>query len=143
MTEFYPPVQERETDDLMEIAISKQGEWQVDIVNQAKKELLKRGISIEEIEETKEKYEDFLKREELNRQKQLKENEEISYKTGEMILIVLITPFILLGKSYNLTGLSLGELKEENFKLKYNQRLFSLIIGLILWMVLIRFAMTK
>ncbi len=127
----------------MEIAISKQGEWQVDIVNQAKKELLKRGVSIEEIEETKEKYEDFLKREELNRQKQLKENEEISYKTGEMILIVLITPFILLGKSYNLTGLSLGELKEENFKLKYNQRLFSLIIGLILWMVLIRFAMTK
>ena len=143
MTEFYPPVQERETDDLMEIAISKQGEWQVDIVNQAKKELLKRGVSIEEIEETKEKYEDFLKREELNRQKQLKENEEISYKTGEMILIVLITPFILLGKSYNLTGLSLGELKEENFKLKYNQRLFSLIIGLLLWMVLIRFAMTK
>lgn len=140
MTEFYPPVQEREDEDLIEIAISSKGDWQEEIVKQAIEELLKRGITSEQIEKTKENFETFKKEEEIKRQKQLEKNEKESYKTREIILIIFITPFILLGKSYGMTGLSLDALKEENFKIKYKQRLFSLIFGTILWILFFRLA---
>ncbi len=135
MTEFYPPVQERENEDLMGIAISSKGDWQEEIVKQAIEELFKRGITSEQIEQTKENFEALKKEEEVKRQKQLEKNEKESYKTGEIILIILISPLILLGKSYGMAGLSLDALKEENFKIKYKQRLFSLIFGTILWII--------
>ena len=135
MTEFYPPVQERENEDLMGIAISSKGDWQEEIVKQAIEELWKRGITSEQIERTKENVEAFMKEEEVKRQKQLEKNEKASYKAGEIILIILISPLILLGKSYGMAGLSLDALKEENFKIKYKQRLFYLIFGTILWII--------
>jgi len=140
MTEFYPPVKERENEDLMGIAISSKGDWQEEIVKQAIEELLKRGITSEQIEQTKENFEALKKEEEVKRQKQLEKNEKESYKTGEIILIILISPLILLGKSYGMAGLSLDALKEENFKIKYKQRLFSLIFGIVLWIIFFRLA---
>ena len=45
MSEYYPKISERQTDELIEIANSSTEVWQQDAINQAKFELIKRNIT--------------------------------------------------------------------------------------------------
>ncbi|ALI98310.1 hypothetical protein [Rufibacter tibetensis] len=58
--EFNPPIKERETEDLLEI-VCFPNSWQLEAVEQAKTELNKRGISLEEQLQWLEKYNWYLK----------------------------------------------------------------------------------
>jgi hypothetical protein len=51
-----------------------------------------------------------------------------------MIYILLVAPFILMGKWT--VGLSLRELKRENYSKKIKQRLFLLIGGIVFWILI-------
>jgi len=72
---------------------------------------------------------------EIAYQKQLLLNETERYTWGEMLGILFASPFIMAGRWY--FELSLPELKRQNFKKKFKQRLILLIIGPFLWFFII------
>lgn len=60
--------------------------------------------------------------------KNRKQNAVEKYTIFEMFLILIFAPFILIRQMGVLI-----DLKEQNYKLKFKQRLVLLIIGMILW----------
>ena len=128
MSEFHPKISERETDELIEIANSSNNVWKQDAINQAKVELAKRKITEEQqnhfFEKKSEEIDGYYKNREIKR----KANEIEKYNLFEMLLIIIIAPFILIGQWRILRNLN-----EENYKLKFKQRLILLITGMIIW----------
>ena len=128
MSEFHPKIAERETDELIEIANSTNKVWKQDAINQANAELTKRGITEVQqnrfFEKKSEEIDDYFKNREIKR----KANEVEKYNILEMLLILFIAPFILIGQ-----WRILRNLKDENYKLKFKQRLILLIVGMIIW----------
>jgi len=144
MIEYYPPIPDRDTEDLVVIANGTTVQWQQEAIDQAKDELIKRNVSREEQDRMLEIWEKeceqydlkYLKPLELEQQKQFELNKSKSYSIGKMIYIFLVAPAILLGR-WNV-GHSLVELKQNNYQLKYKQRLYLLIGGSVFWFLLIR-----
>ena len=66
---------------------------------------------------------------------QLKKNKDISYSKLRMLYIFAVAPFILVGKWR--VGKDLFELKDENFQIKFKQRLILLITGTMFWTLLL------
>jgi hypothetical protein len=128
MSEFNPKISERETEELIEIANSSNKVWVQDAINQAKSELTKREITEEEqnrfFEEKLEEINDNFK----NREVKLKSNEIEKYNVFQMLLILIIAPFILI-RQWRV----LRDLKENNYTLKFKQRLVLLIAGMTIW----------
>ena len=128
MSEYYPKISERQTDELIEIANSSTKVWQQDAINQAKFELIKRNITEKQqndfFEQKAEEINDYSISVELKR----KSNEFEKCNIFEMIFIVIASPFILI-RQWRI----LYQLKEENYFLKFKQRLILLIFGMILW----------
>lgn len=131
MTEFNPPIDTRETLDLIAIANGIIDEWQQTAIEQAKDELKKRGISEEYQKKIVDKWIQEEKRLEIEYQKQLEQNKTEGYSILDMIYVFLVAPFILIGKWT--VGLSLSELKRENYLKKIKQRLFLLLGGVAFW----------
>jgi hypothetical protein len=123
---------------LIGIAHSKDDSWQEEAIKQAKEELKKRGISEEEQGKKVKKWEKEIENQEKEYQKQLEKNAIETYRTIDLIAIFILSPFILLGKFRITIGMTLSELKEGNYKIKYKQRLISLIGGLIFYVALIK-----
>ena len=46
--QYYPPFEERETDELIVVANTSENYWSPEIIEMAKNELLKRNVSVEE-----------------------------------------------------------------------------------------------
>lgn len=134
MTEFNPPIETRETFELIAIANGALDEWQQEAIDQAKEELKKRGITEKYQKKVIDKWTEERNQLEIAYQKQLELNKEESYSTGEMIYILLVAPFILMGKWS--VGLSLRELNRENYSKKIKQRLFLLIGGIAFWVLI-------
>ncbi len=134
MTEFNPPIETRETLELIAIANGTRNEWQQEAIDQAKDELRNRGISDEYQKKVVDKWIEERKQFEIAYQKQLELNKTESYLTWEMIYILLVAPFILVGKWT--VGLSLRELKRENYSKKNKQRLLLLIGGVAFWILI-------
>ena len=134
MTEFNPPIVTRETLELIAIANGTLDEWQQAVIDQAKDELRNRGISEEYQKRVIDKWIEERNQLEIAYQKQLELNKEESYSTGEMIYILLVAPFILLIKWP--VGLSLRELRRENYTKKINQRLLLLFGGIAFWILI-------
>ncbi len=118
--EYDPPIEKRTTEHLIEIIENKE-EWKDDVIETAKTELAKRGVSIE-VQERK-------------RSNRIKFRERVqsiknraTYTTTEKILIVLIGPILAL-IFHDIFLFQAG----EGFKKKNRQGLFYLIIGLGLW----------
>ncbi len=131
-TKFFPPIEERETEELIGIAHSTKDFWQQEAINQAKVELEKRNISKEYQLELVTKWNEEIKKHERQREKELEENELKKYSIIQQFIIFLISPLILLGKvDYDM---SITDLKEENFKEKIKQRRFALIAGTIVYL---------
>jgi hypothetical protein len=128
MSDYYPKIAEMQTNELIEIANSSTEVWQQDAINQAKFELIKRNITekqqVDFFEEKAEEINDYYKNVEQKR----KSNETEKYNIFETILIVIISPFILIRQ----WGV-LYQLKQENYNLKFKQRIILLTLGMIIW----------
>lgn len=128
MSEYYPKISERQTDEIIEIANSSTEVWQEDAINEAKLELIKRNITEKQqddfFEHKANEINHYYKNEKLNR----KANEIEKYNIFEMIFISIVFPFIL-AKQWSV----LHQLKEENYTLKFKQRIILLTLGMIIW----------
>jgi predicted small integral membrane protein len=128
MSEYRPKISERLTDELIEIANSSTEVWQQEAINQAKSELIKRNVTENQqdgyFEQKVREIDDYYENEELKR----KANETEKYNIFAMILIVIISPFILI-RPWSV----LYQLKQENYNLKFKQRIILLTLGMIIW----------
>jgi hypothetical protein len=140
MEEFTPPVKERETEDLIYIYLSPKGDWQDEIVKQTIEELYKRGITEAELDTLSSNYKKRVEEEQREHQKELDKNATETYPIWKMILIFFATPFIFLSIHQTFEYMTVSDLKRENYKIKYKQRLFLLIGGGIFYLILFRFA---
>ena len=147
MRQFKPPIKSRETYELMEIVSSTNDEWIKEARVQAEKELLNRNITEKEIEDYKLDKIEFKKYAKNERAIELKNNSKESYSYLEMIVLFLFGPFIFFGPlvlnkilpydSFNY--LTLFNLKSENYKLKFKQRLILFILSFITWFIFLKF----
>ena len=128
MSEYYPKISERQTDELIEIANSSTEVWQQEVINQAKFQLIKSNITEKQqddfFEKKAEEVNDYFKNVELKR----KANEFEKYNIFEMIFIAIVSPFILI-RQWRV----LYQLNEENYTLKFKQRFVMLSLGMIIW----------
>ncbi len=128
MAEYRPKISERLTDELIEIANTSTEVWQQDAIDQAKIELVKRNISEKQqddfFDQKAEEISDYYENEDLKR----KANETEKYNVFEMIVIVIISPFILI-RQWSV----LYQLKQQNYNLKFKQRVILLTLGMIIW----------
>lgn len=134
MTEFNPPIEKRETLELIAIANGTIDEWQQEAIDKAKDELKNRGISENYQKRVINRWIKERNQLEIAYQKQLELNKKESYSTWEMLYILLVAPFILMGKWP--VGLSLRELRRENYTKKINQRLLLLLGGIAFWILI-------
>jgi hypothetical protein len=132
ITNFFPPIEERETEELIGIAHSTTDYWQQEAIDQALAELEKRNISKEYQLELVAKWNESIKDFERQLEKQFKENESKKYSILQQIIIFLISPLILLGKvNYDM---SMTDLKNEHFLEKVKQRRMALIAGALFYL---------
>lgn len=135
MIEYKPPIFSRETDELISIAHDQYEDWQQSAIDQAKEELKKRGVSMEYQQQVIASWNEFEKKMENDHQEKLITNKNESYSINEMVIILLMGSGILVGKwSY---GLSVFELKRENYMKKLYQRIFLLIGSVFVWYLII------
>ncbi|MBQ4804531.1 hypothetical protein J8L88_16845 [Aquimarina sp. MMG015] len=131
MTEFTPPISERKTEELIEIVYSGKEHWNEKAIRQSKLELEKRNVSKKEQEKVISKWEkeadDYI----VELENTLEQNKSEGYSILRMLYIFAVAPFILVGKWT--VGKDLIELRNENFKLKFKQRLILLLTGTLFW----------
>lgn len=133
MKEYTPAITKRDTEELIAIANGTTDDWQQDAIEQAKVELRLRNVSIDYQKTVLDRLKDEKKRIELTNQKQLEDNETEGYSIDKMFYIFLVAPFILFGKWS--VDLSLTDLRRENYKKKFRQRLFLLLGGTTFWIL--------
>ena len=142
MIEFNPPISKRETVELIEIKYSSTDDWSQDAINQAKAELIKRKIPQREqdklVNEWDKQYNEYVKVEQLR----LESNKTESYKPIEMILLFLFGPIVFM-KPYWFNSTTIFELKRENFKLKFKQRIIIFVLSFISWFFYIQYDFDK
>jgi HD-like signal output (HDOD) protein len=131
--EFKPPISSRETDELIAIVNDSTDSWQHEAIDQANEELAKRNISREYQIRVLKKWDKQAKKLDYIYQNRIKLNEHEGYSLIKMVCIFFLTPAILL-RRWNF-DMSLRELREENFKKKYNQRLSMLLFGSIFYIL--------
>lgn len=132
MTDFRPPISERETEELIGIANSSTKYWQQEAINQAKKELMKRNISVFDQNEVVEKWNDEAKglmHEEFQR---LENNKTESYTKFEMIVLFVFGPLLFM-KPFFFSKHTLFTLRNENYYLKFKQRIIIFILSFATW----------
>jgi hypothetical protein len=128
MSEYYPKISERKTDELIEIANSSTQDWQQEAINQAKSELIERNITEKQQDDFFERKADEVNNYFKNIELKRKANESEKYNIFEMIFILIISPFIII-RDWRI----LYQLKKENYTLKFKQRLILLCVGMIIW----------
>ncbi len=133
MKQYKPPISSRGTEELIAIANGTTEDWQQDAIDQAKDELRRRNITREQQMVVLDKWKEEDEKVALDYQKQLEQNESEGYNVFKMMYIFLVAPFIILGR-WNV-GPSLWELKRENYKRKFKQRLFLIICGTLFWIM--------
>ena len=131
MTEFTPPISERKTEELIEIVFSGKDHWDEEAISQSKLELEKRNISKKEQKKVIAKWEKETKEYFAELDNALEQNQFESYSKLRMLYIFAVAPFILVGRWT--VGKDLIELRNENFKLKFKQRLILLLTGTLFW----------
>lgn len=131
ITKFIPPIEDKDTDELIAMAHSSTEHWQEEAIKQAKEELIRRNISEEYQNKVISEWEEEARKFQEEWQKQLEENATKRYSILQQLIIFLASPLILLGKiDYDQ---SVTDLKQENFKIKAKQRIIALIVGAIVY----------
>jgi len=138
MTDFNPPIANRDTEELMAIAHSSTDIWQQEAIDQAKAELNKRAVSKEEEQKILDKWKEEERLAAIAYEKKLELNKTESYTFIRMIAIFFLAIFLLFTKwSFDLT---LKQLWKQNYKRKFYQRIVLLISGIIFWIFFIKFS---
>lgn len=133
MTEFKPPISERETEELIEIAnCTDEDIWQREATLQAKKELVKRNISQEAQNEVIEKWNKILEDNLKQETERLEKNKTESYETWEMVVLLLLGPFLFI-RPYMFNSHTIFTLRNENYYLKFKQRIGIFVLSFIAW----------
>ena len=133
MTEFHPPMSQRETMELIEIAnCYNENIWTKEARIQASKELTIRNVTRNEQDEVLQAWKE--EREESIRQEKerLKRNETESYHVWEMVILFIFGPFLFVKPHYFNTH-TLFSLRRENFKLKFKQRAIIFVLSFSAW----------
>ena len=133
--EFNPPVNERQTKELLNI-ISNDEKWAKEIQTLAEDELYRRNFTKQNIEQEKQKRLNTLKRFDARKADQLEKNKTESYTAVEMITIAIFFPFSFFIHFNPLT--EFWELDAGNYKKKIWQRIILIVISLFLWFQLLR-----
>jgi len=141
MEEYSPPIKERETAELIYIYISPKGDWLDDAIKQATEELYRRGITADELNTFSVENQRRTEEEQKKYQEKLEQNATESYSILKMVFIFFGAPLIFYPRFYSFGGKTVSDLKRENYKIKYRQRLFLLIGGAIFWIILFRFSL--
>jgi hypothetical protein len=117
---FYPPINSRTTDELICIAHFPE-EWNPVAVEQAKAELLKRNVPLDEQKKRATEIENTVN--ELNRL-EFEQRQFESFVIIDLIFMALKWPYTMLSDWY---------LKKEGYYLLHKQRLYSIGAGIIFW----------
>ncbi len=132
MTQFNPPISQREKEELIQIAYSSTDQWQQEAINQAKQELIKRNVTPAQqqilIDKWSKEADEYFK-EETTR---LEKNKTESYEVWEMAILFIFGPILFL-RPFIFNSHSLFTLKSENYFLKFKQRLIILALSFISW----------
>lgn len=125
MTHYNPPIETRDTDDLIIISKSSTDEWQQAAIDIAKDELIKRGLTQTRIDSRYSELEY-----EFNEQieTELKIASEEDYSIFEKIWIILFWPRELFHDWY---------LKRDGYTLKAKRRIQLILTGLIFYVIII------
>ena len=139
--QFDPPVSGFNDQGLIDIIESGSDQYQQEYIDEAKAELKRRKLSEEETVRLINEYysNSYIPQYQQNQleKERLAKNELATYTLGEMALIVLAAPFILIGR-YVRTKDSLLSLWAESFKRKFLQRLLCLIAGVAIWYLILK-----
>ncbi|WP_295938878.1 hypothetical protein [uncultured Alistipes sp.] len=130
---FLPKVKDYSDDELIGIANSTTEYWQQEMLDDARDELDRRGISKAYESALLAQWAEEQKQYETEEAKRLDENAAEGYGSHDKLMILLLAPLILIG-SWNY-GNSLSELKAGNYRLKYRQRMSFLLSGVALWVL--------
>tara|TARA_B110000261_G_C12948577_1_gene303435 strand:- start:192 stop:692 length:501 start_codon:yes stop_codon:yes gene_type:complete len=137
MTEFTPSISTRETEELIEIKYSPEGNWNEEAISQAESELIKRKVSQEEQNQILNKWDKQFKKILKDEQLRLKSNIDESYKMYQIILLFLLGPLDFFNPYYS-KSMRISELNRENFKLKIKQRIIIISLSCIAWYAYIK-----
>tara|TARA_B110000259_G_scaffold175132_1_gene210066 strand:+ start:196 stop:696 length:501 start_codon:yes stop_codon:yes gene_type:complete len=137
MTEFTPSISTRETEELIEIKYSPEGNWNEEAISQAESELIKRKVSQEEQNQILNKWDKQFKKILKDEQLRLKSNIDESYKMYQIILLFLLGPLDFFNPYYS-KSMRISELNRENFKLKVKQRIIIISLSCIAWYAYIK-----
>jgi hypothetical protein len=85
MKVFDPPIEQRETEELIEIANGTTEYWQQDAIELARAELIKRNISREEQDQVIHRWEEYDHKNEIEYQRQLESNAFERYSVKKML----------------------------------------------------------
>ena len=128
MTEYNPPIEFRENDELIIISFCSTDEWQQDAINRSIRELEKRGIT-QELREKRILELESLFEAELNQELEIIRNED--FTTIDKFFLVLFWPReIFVGWS----------LRKEGYILKAKRRLQLIGLGVVLTLMFIAWA---
>lgn len=127
LEDIYPPINDRTTEQLIEM-IETSERWRDDVLKEASKELVTRGISIED---QALRFKSRKQREANYKRRTSKIKASAEYTTKEKVLIVLFGPFLILVLN-DFTLFHSG----KGYKLKNRQGWFYLIIGIISWFIM-------
>jgi len=141
--QFDPKVNKLSDQYLIDIIESGPEQYQQEYIDQAKVELKQRNLSEEELVRLINEYylNSYIPQYQQNQQERERRaaNKFVSYTLGEMALIGLAAPFILMGR-YVRTKDSLISLWAENLIRKFWQRLICLIMGVAIWYFVLELA---
>lgn len=135
MSDFNPPIETRPTNELIAIAYRYHENWEDEAVQQAEKELTRRGITEAQELSVLQKCDNNAREIEIAAEKgQCKENTQESYSIFRMALIFFTAPFLWFrGPMF---GLGLSALKQQGYALKYKQRFLLIVAGSFFWLVM-------
>ena len=139
---FTPPINERDTDELIYIALSSTKTWKQSAINQANNELKSRGYTQKELNKIDKKWTADYENQLQDEEKQLEFNKTESYTKIEMIKVLIFgTIFFFRPRTSGLKTLS--ELWEEQSYLKFKQKIIILIIGFSILFVSVKYSMRQ
>lgn len=132
MNEFRPPFSERSIEELVEIANSSEKIWRKEAIHQAQNELIKRGVTQNKQDEIIDKLnleaEVFFK----FRTEVLEKNKTESYKSWEIAILLFFGPILFI-KPYLFNSHTLFTLRNDNYYLKFKQRMIIFVLSFIGW----------
>lgn len=125
MTQYNPPIETRETDELIIISKSSTDEWQQTAIDIAKSELSKRGFNQTKIDL---RYSELEKRFKIQIEYELEQASKEDFNVFEKLWIILFWPREIFRN---------WDLRQEGYLLKAKRRLQLIGLGVIIYLILI------